>query len=198
MAKAQIGDRHGEQAENKDQRAIGERQILGKELSAGAGQTHRRHQAGDEDQRCQQEAARPAEGMLHVSVEDCRAVSGLVHEGGAIRAQTEQRQIQQGQTDACHQARPDGVAGQQTRFADAAGACGIDNHDPEHHRAEGVHGQVAVDEAIGEWRGTIRFHRVADRARRPDNRGDRQHNQGDNFQRRKEISHRIQQFARIE
>lgn len=38
MAKAQIGDRHGEQAENKDQRAIGERQILGKELSAGAGQ----------------------------------------------------------------------------------------------------------------------------------------------------------------
>jgi branched-subunit amino acid permease len=31
-------------------------------------------------------------------VEDCRAVSGLVHEGGAIRAQTEQRQIQQGQT----------------------------------------------------------------------------------------------------
>ena len=54
------------------------------------------------------------------------------------------------------------------------------------------------DEAIGEWRRTIRFQRVADRARWPDDGGDRQHNQGDNFQRRKEIAHGVQQFARIE
>ena len=120
MAKAQIGDRHGEQAENKDQRAIGERQILGKELSAGAGQAHRRHQASDEDQRRQQETARPAEGVLHVGMEDRRAVGGLIHESSAVRAQTEQRQIQQGQADARHQTSPDGIAGQQTRFADAA------------------------------------------------------------------------------
>ena len=84
MAKAQIGDRHGEQAENKDQRAIGERQILGKELSAGAGQAHRRHQASDEDQRRQQETARPAEGVLHVGMEDRRAVGGLIHESSAV------------------------------------------------------------------------------------------------------------------
>ncbi|CSP50534.1 Uncharacterised protein [Shigella sonnei] len=44
----------------------------------------------------------------------------------------------------------------------------------------------------------ISLSRRADRTRRPDNRGNRQDDQRDNFQRRKEVAHGIQQLARIE
>ena len=136
--------------------------------------------------------------MLHVGVQNSRAVCRLIDQRRAIGTQAEQRQVQQRQAHAGHQTSPDGVASQQSGFANAAGTRGIDDNDTEDHRPQRVHGQIAIDETIRERRGTIGFHRVANRASRPDNRGHREHDQGDNFQRRQEIADGIQQFARIE
>ena len=127
-----------------------------------------------------------------------RTVRALVNQSRAVGTQTEQSQIKQRQTYARHQASPNGVAGQQTRFGHTTGTRGIDDNDTEYHGSHGVHGQIAVDETVGERSGLIGFHRVADRACRPDNSGNGEHNQRQNFQRCQEVTHGIQQFTRVE
>ena len=198
MAQTEVGHRHREDAEDKHQGAVRERQILGKELCAGTGQANRRHQTRQENQRRQQHAARTTEGMLNVSVQDSCTVGVLIDQHGAVGTQAEQCQIQQRQTHTGHQASPDGIASQQARFSHAAGTRGIDDNDTKHHRAQRIHRQIAVHKAVGERRIFIGVHRVADRACRPDDSGYRQHDQGHNFQRRQEVTHGIQQFARVE
>lgn len=198
LGQTEVGNDEGEPCQDDHQAAVGQRQALAEVLGAGAGQADRGDQAGQRDKSRQERAAEAAEGMLHVGVQDCRAVAGVGGDGMAAGAEPEQADVDQHQADAGDQPGDDGVAGDQPRRLHAAGTDGVDDDDAEDQRGEGVHGQVAVDETLGErGLGVLRLGR-ADRAGGPEEGGDAENRQGKDLQRGEEASDGVQQATGVE
>ncbi|MOA02876.1 hypothetical protein D3C78_1223520 [compost metagenome] len=198
MAQAQVGNQHREQTQNEHQRLVRERQVLGKELGTGAGQANRSHHTGDKDQRGQEEAAQPTEGVLYISMQDHRAVGSVRYQHTAAGTQLEQAQVNQRQTDTGDQARQNGVTRQQFGILHAAGTRSVNNDDAEDQRAQRIHRQIAVNEAGREWNVLIDLGGRNWRTRRPGQRGNTQRAQRNNFQRCQYVADGIEQAARIQ
>ena len=198
MAQAEVRHNHREQTQNKYQRFIRQWQVLRKKFRTGTGQAHSGHHTGDEDQRGQEEAAHIAKGVLNIGMQDRGAVGVLIHQRATACAQFEQAEVDQRQAQTGDQARQHGIAGQQRRIFHATGAGRVHNHDAEDQGAQGIHGQITINETAGEGRTLIVGGRRNGSACRPEQRGHTEHGQGDNFQWRQEVAHGIQQFAGIE
>ncbi|MCY1439316.1 hypothetical protein D9M71_555500 [compost metagenome] len=126
-----------------------------------------------------------------------RAVAGTGGDFMAAGTQAEQADIHQGQADTGDQAGDDRVAGDQPRRLDAAGTDGVDDDDTEHQRTEGIHGQVTIDEALGERRGDVSRLRFTDTTGWQHERGDAERGQGDDLQRCEEAADGVEQLARV-
>ncbi|MNR08250.1 hypothetical protein D3C85_1243970 [compost metagenome] len=131
-------------------------------------------------------------------MQDSRTIGGTSSNFMAARPQSEQADIHQGQADAGDQAGDDRVTGDQARRFDAARANGVNDDDAEHQRTQGVHGQVAIDETLGERRSHIFGRCGTNIARRQSKGGDTQHGQGDDLQRRQEAPHGVEQTAGVQ
>ena len=131
-------------------------------------------------------------------MQDRRAVCALRHQRAAAVAELEQAEVDQRQADAGDQTRHHGIARQQAGALNAARARRVDDNDTEHQRAKRIHSEIAIDEAAGEGGALIVFSSRRDGACRPDQRGDAEHRQRDDFQRREEVAHGVQQLAGIE
>ncbi|MNP05014.1 hypothetical protein D3C76_969540 [compost metagenome] len=116
----------------------------------------------------------------------------------AARTQAEQADVDQCQADTGDQAGNDRIAGDQRWRLDAARANGIDDHDAEHQRTEGVHGQVTIDEPLGKRRRHVLRRSMADITGGQSERSDAERGQSDDLQRCEETPDGIQQAARIE
>ena len=145
-----------------------------------------------------EEAARAAEGVLNVSVQDHRTVGGVRHQRAAAGAQLEQAQVNQRQAHAGNQTGQNGVTGQQTGVFHAARARRVDDNDAEYQRAQRIHGQIAVNEAGGERHALVSRRRRDRRAGRLQQRGDAQYGQRHNLQRCQHVADGVEQAARIQ
>ncbi|MCY1415872.1 hypothetical protein D9M71_313680 [compost metagenome] len=198
LGQAEVRHQQRETGEDDHQAAVGQRHDAAEVFRTGAGQADRGDQAGQGDQHGEEAAAQRAEGVLHVGMQNGGAVAGAGGDVVAAGTQAEQADVHQGQPYPGDQAGDDGVAGDQPRRLHATGADGIDDDDAEHQRAEGIHGQVAIDEALGERGVLVGRFRVTDGAGRQDEGSDAQRGERDDLQRREEASDGIQQLARIQ
>nr|GFD55467.1 hypothetical protein [Tanacetum cinerariifolium] len=78
--------------------------------------------------------------------------AGAGGDGMAVGAQTEQADVNQRQAYTGDQAGNDGVTGDEPWGLDTARANCVDDDNAEDQRAQGVHGQVTIDETLGERR----------------------------------------------
>ncbi|MNH02957.1 hypothetical protein D3C79_622050 [compost metagenome] len=198
MAQPQVGDQGGEAPQHKHQGAVRERQVLGEKLRTGAGQANGGDHAGDEDEQGQEGAPHATEGVLHIGVQDLGTILGIGHQFTTAGAELEQAQIDQSQAHASHEARQYGVAGQQFGTVDAPGAGRVDDDDAKHHGPQGIHGQVAVDETVGEGKLLIGLGGRDGAARGPEQGGEAEHGQGKYFHRCQHVTDRVQQPPRVE
>ncbi|MNL37898.1 hypothetical protein D3C87_1600750 [compost metagenome] len=116
----------------------------------------------------------------------------------AARTETEQADIHQRQTHAGDEPGDDRISGDQCWRLDAAGTDGVDDDDAEHQGAQGIHGQVTIDEALGERCCNVFRGGVADVTGRQSECSDAQHGERDDLQRREEASNSVQQTPRIQ
>ena len=116
----------------------------------------------------------------------------------AAGTQAEQADVHQRQANTGDQAGNDGITGDQLGRLDATGADGVHDHDAEHQCAQGIHGQVTIDKALGERGGDVFGGCYADITRRQGNGSNAENGQGDDFQRGEKAPYRVQQATRVQ
>ncbi|MNN40510.1 hypothetical protein D3C81_1545870 [compost metagenome] len=137
--------------------------------------------------------------MLYIGGENLHTVLRIGGDALAGGAETEQRQIHQRQAGSGDQRGQDRVARDPMRHVDAMVADSRGDHDAEHQRAQGIHGQVALEKALQQRRLPIgRSNAAANLAGGSEHRRASQQQQADNQYRGDHLADALEQPARIE
>ena len=120
--------------------------------------------------------------------------------GDALAGSTEieQRQIHQRQTDGRDNAGNYRITGHQACITDTTVTNGAGDHDAKHQRAQCIHGQVALQEALHQRRFAVALGYHANLACRREQRSTAQHQQRCQQYRRDEFTDTVDQLAGIE
>ncbi len=136
--------------------------------------------------------------MLYVSRQDLHTIGRIAGDALAGGPEIEQRQVHQRKADRGDHAGDHRIAGHQCRFRYATVTDRRGDHDAEHQRAEGVHGQVTVEESLEQRAGAIAFGRLSDRAGRCEQRGTTKDQQCGQQHRRDELADPVDQPSGVQ
>ncbi|KAF1856457.1 hypothetical protein Lal_00048580, partial [Lupinus albus] len=193
-----VGHQQAERGQPQYHGAVGDRQDAAEELAARGEQADGSGQAGQGDDHGQQQAADGAEGVLNVGGEDLYTVLCVTGDALAGGPQIEEREVDSGQPGCSDDPGYDGVAGNQAGIFDTVVADGRGDDDAEYQRAQGVHGQVALQETFHQRRSLVGLRSAADGAGRHAHRGTAQYQQRGQQDRGDELADAVHQLAGIQ
>ena len=178
------GDHHGGDREDHSPEVVGASELLGEVLSGCGDQTHRGGQAGQQHDGGEHGLA----GAAHGQVGGLSEQTGTVVELGGVRhdaADQPQADVDQAQHQTGAHTSGDGAVDKLLALAEAAVAQGGNDHDGKRQRGDGIHGEVALEQAGGQRAIVVRLVRRG-RFGAPAERGHRDHHDQQHQKRRGE------------